>query len=89
MTIQPKPSLEWTKGMTEQEKEEFLSVLAKSTFLARRLKTLLQERLLYLDRKENGEKVYENQAWPFYQADVNGGKREVKYLLSLFDHIKE
>lgn len=75
--------------MSDLEKQEFIQVLGKSVWLTRRIRELLQERLDFLERKENSDKVYENPSWPYLQADINGGKREVKYLLSLFDPMKE
>lgn len=89
MTTQAKLPLDWTKGMSDLEKQEFIEVLGKSVWLTRRLRELLTERLELLDRKENNEKAYENQSWAFYQADINGAKREVRYLLSLLDPMKE
>jgi hypothetical protein len=89
MTTQVKLPLDWTKGMSDLEKEEFVAVLGKSVWLARRIRELLKERLEFLERKENSEKAYDNPSWAFYQADIIGAKREVKYLLSLFDPMKE
>lgn len=89
MTSQSRLPLDWTKGMSDLEKQEFIQVLGKSVWLTRRIRELLQERLDFLERKENSDKVYETPSWPYLQADINGGKREVKYLLSLFDPMKE
>ena len=89
MTSVNKLPLDWTKGMSDLEKQEFIEVLSKSIWLTRRIRELLQERLDFLERKENTDKAYDNPSWAFYQADINGGKREVKYLLSLFDPMKE
>lgn len=89
MPQQVKLSLDWTKGMSETEKIEFIGVLSKSVWLTRRIRELLQERLDFLERKENTDRAYENPSWPYYQADINGSKREVKYLLSLLDPMKE
>lgn len=89
MTSQARLPLDWTKGMSDLEKQEFIQVLGKSVWLTRRIRELLQERLDFLERKETSDKAYENPSWPYLQADTNGGKREVKYLLSLFDPMKE
>jgi len=85
-----KLSLDWTKHLTsEKDKEEFEDLLKRSSVLTRRIKEMLSSRLESLESKELSAKVYENASWPYLQADFNGSRRELKYLISLFDYLKE
>lgn len=83
-------SVDWTKHLpTEKDKKEFEDLLRRSTVLSRRIKEMLVHRLESLESKELSAKAYETASWPYQQADINGSRRELKYLISLFDYLKE
>lgn len=82
--------LDWTKNLqSEDEKKEFEELLLRSSVLTRRIKEVLALRLEALENVELSAKAYETAAWAYKQADINGARRELRYLVSLFDFIKD
>ena len=82
--------LDWTKHLaSEEDRKEFEDLLRRSSVLTRRIKEMLVHRLESLESKELSAKAYESASWPYLQADIIGSRRELKYLISLFDYLKE
>lgn len=75
----------WTYEMTEEEKEKFSDSLRHSVQIATRLRDLLRKRRLDLDRVELRDDLYTESLHKL--AFLNGRKRELKAIESLFDFL--
>ena len=84
-----KPSVEWTKHLkTEAEKKEFEASVRHDTLVLGRLLEIIEDKINSLDREEITPSSYENSAWAYKQAHINGtrqGLTTVKNLLSFLD----
>lgn len=74
---------EWFRGMSSEEKEDFAKVLSESKTLLEVLEGILLFRLQQKDSKETSIEDYDKASWAYQQADINGSKRELKFLLQL------
>jgi hypothetical protein len=76
-----KLSLEWTKGLSEKEKEEFEQMVRRSLVVPRLL-GIIKEWELELSNKETSED-YSDAAWAYKQAHRNGDRSRIKKLKDL------
>jgi hypothetical protein len=65
-------SLQWTKGVPDEDKESVEKAIRNSTTALGQLKGILEERLAELRRLEAREADYDNPAWAYKQAHRNG-----------------
>lgn len=77
-------ALEWTEGMSAQEKEEFQALLLRNTILTRRLYEILKKREKALTRNETKESTFDSPNWAFKQAYNNGKVESIREILDLF-----
>lgn len=68
-------SQEWPKELHE--------VLDNSTFLLSEIDKVLAKRLARLDDMETFDPAYENPNWAYWQAYINGQKKQLKTLRKL------
>lgn len=76
--------LAWTRHLKGKDKEDFEIVLRNSTLVLSRLKTILEDELLELQKQEINPSAFETPNWPYLQAYVNGRKSQIK---NIIDHI--
>lgn len=76
-------SKEWTKGLEEKDKENFLQALLHDTLVLGRLKTILNEYIEDLETRRNSHTSYENPNWAYIQADATGCIRTYKKIRDL------
>lgn len=84
-----KISLEWFRGEeSEKDKKDFELVLRHSTRLLTRLDEIIDHKLSAIETTENRKETYENPAYPYLQAHLNGRRaalNELKQLLSFIN----
>lgn len=78
--------LDWTKGLSEAERESIESLLVNSTVL-RRLKALIEEYEQQALDQETKTQDYDNPSWAYKQADRNGYRRGLKKIKDLLKHL--
>lgn len=71
--------------MNEEEKEKFLALLKSSTKVCKRIREVLEERKLALEREELDMSTMDDVV---KIAFMNGRRRELRDIISLFDFIK-
>lgn len=90
MSSRPKAlSLEWTKHLkTDEERKKFEVAVRHDTLVLGRLLEILDEKTKNLDKEEISPSSYDNPAWAYKQAHINGirhGLTTVRQLLSFLD----
>ena len=79
----------WTKHIKEKEaKDKFVTLLRNSGISLGRLREIIQERSVALERSERNPKAYDTPNWPYMQAHNNGylqGLQFVDDLLNFLD----
>lgn len=80
-------SIKWFVGMTEQEKEDFASLL-RSNLVLRRFKQLLLDLDRQQENQETNQADYDNSSWAYKQADRNGYRRAIKDLKELLTFVE-
>jgi len=65
-------SLQWTKGVSEEDRPSVEKAIRNSTTALSHLKGILEERLSELTKSEARESEYDNPAWAYKQAHRNG-----------------
>jgi predicted sugar kinase len=82
-------SVEWFKNLAEGDQEKFKELLKSSHRVLGRQKQILEQRLVDLEIKEVAEAAYENPAWAYKQAHLNGRRAEIHSLLKLLDFLED
>lgn len=77
-------SLEWTSGMDEEEKKNFLIILHNNTQLIRRLHAILDQWDKEIEKSEFTIKDYDTPNWAVKQAHRNGDRGRIKKVKDLF-----
>ena len=80
-----RPSVEWFRGLSEEEKESFTRVLLADRTVLGRLYKIIQEWDDELSRQETSIADYDTPSWSEKQAHRNGlraGYRKLRDLLS-------
>lgn len=81
--------LDWLKHLkTAKEKKEFLDTLKRSIPTLRALKKIITERKRELEIKELKEEAYDNPAYAFKQAYINGRRKELLDLEGLLSFVQ-
>ena len=78
--------LEWTKGLSKEDKANFELLLRNSTSVSTKLVGLLEARLEE-SRKAN-KADYESPAWAYKQADRLGYERALMDIMALFNFLE-
>lgn len=82
-------SVEWSKHLkTEAERKEFEASVRHDTLVLGRLVEILEEKLSALDREETTPSSYENPAWGYKQAHMNGNRYGLTQVLNLLSFLK-
>lgn len=83
-------AVDWTKHISNEDaKEDFAKVVYNSTVVLMRLRDMLTEYEKELARIEVKSDSYENSAWCFKQAHINGRKQELKRLKDLLSFLNK
>lgn len=81
--------LEWTKNLkTDQEKQDFESLLRNSTRVMSRLRSILDDWEKELTQREYAPNDYDSPAWGYKQAHRNGERSRIKKLKDLLSFLK-
>ncbi len=75
----------WTKGLTPQEKEDIKASFLAGGRLRERGIQIIQEKITSARRKRILESTYENPNWSFLQADFCGYERALEEVISLLE----
>lgn len=78
-------SVDWAKGLTEEQKNEIHGTLKNIPFLRETLLSIIQR---YEEEESRGETTlsdYETASWAYKQADRNGARRAFKKVKALFN----
>lgn len=82
-----KLDIRWTKGLSTKDKSDLEYAAKHTPFILKRFKSIIEARLQELESLEVKVENYDKPAWPYLQADKNGGKRELKGLIHLLSFI--
>lgn len=74
----------WFKNRNSREKEELEYVLRNNVLLKEAILSILETMKDTEERKEIRPDAYENPSWAYKQADINGAKRVIEEIRSLF-----
>ena len=85
--MQPKLNLRWLKGLAKDRTESVEKVIRNSHIVLTRLKEIIEEDLKELNK--SNESDYENNAWAYKQAHVNGKQEYARQMLSLLAFLEE
>jgi len=80
--------LDWTKGLDDQQKKDFESLLRNSSRTLRKLRDLMTEYENALDSNQISVKSFDDHNWALRQAYINGQKsayRKVKDLVTFIE----
>jgi len=83
-----KLSVEWTKGLTGKDKEDMETVVRHSTIVLQKILDIVDDKLGVLERKEIDFSTYENSAYPFIQAHINGKRASLEEIRRLLEFIE-
>lgn len=75
--------LEWSKHLPAKDRKDFEAAVRHSTLVLGRLDELIQDRLDSIDQTESNRDTYENPAYGYMQAHLNGRKAALKDLKQL------
>lgn len=76
--------IEWGKHLkNEEERREFLLAVQHDTLVLGRLSEILQEKLAGLEGREVSAAEYDNPAWAYKQAHINGMKAGLTQVLKM------
>jgi hypothetical protein len=81
--------VDWFRNLPEDEQEKFKELLRSSHRVLGRQKKILEQRLVDLEIKEVAEASYENPAWAYKQAHLNGRRAAIHDLLKLLDFLED
>lgn len=77
--------LQWTKGLSGKEKEDFSNLIRNSTAQFRPIIDYLQDLENEIYNDESSEADYGNREWAYLQAHRNGKKEIIRKLRTLLD----
>lgn len=75
----------WTEHLPEPDKPLFHNQLRAAKPILERQSQIIKDELASTERSETDVKEYGAASWPYLQADKNGYKRALKFLLKLID----
>jgi hypothetical protein len=73
----------WTKGLSEQQKEEIRGAFNGSANLRSRLTAILNEKIESRRKDSIGVDKYNSPGWAYIQADTVGYERALNEVISL------
>jgi len=76
--------MDWTNGMSPEDKESFLSTLSNSTIVTSRIKVILFKKREELYRMQVREAEFTDASWAYKQAYYNGRISAIEEVLKLF-----
>jgi hypothetical protein len=82
-----KLSLEWTKHLSKEDKEDFEAYIRNSTQIVERLRNILDSYELQTMDSQADEKSYDSPSWEYLQAHRNGKLEMIRRIKKLTDHI--
>lgn len=82
-------SLEWTAGMTPEQKENFERVLLNNSLLTDRINLILDQWENEIDRSELTIKDFDTPNWKYKQVFRNGDRSRIRKLKDLFSFRKK
>ena len=80
--------LEWSKHLPAKERKDFEAAVRHSTLVLGRFKEMIEDRIDNLEQAEASKTTYDNPAFAYWQAHVNGRKatlRELQQLLTFLN----
>lgn len=80
-------SLEWTKGTSGKEKDDLEATIRHSVIVLSRLQGIIDDKLDSLERLEVDSTTYENPAYAYTQAHVNGKRASLLEIRRLLDFL--
>lgn len=81
-------SLEWTKGLEGKEKTDMQDTIRHSTIVLTQILRVVDDKLATLERSEIDSSTYEDPAYPFKQAHINGKRAGLEEIRRLLDFIE-
>ena len=76
----------WTEHLkTEEEKDLFRKKVFSAKEILDRLKTMLEDDLMMLDRTEENQSIYQVPNWDYLQAHKNGNRQVLNLIRKLVD----
>lgn len=77
-------SVQWTKHLkTDEERKEFEKSVLHDTYILGRLGDILEGMLKEISARERSSAEYDNPAWAYKQAHINGLKAGLTKVLEL------
>ena len=76
---------QWFKGLDDQQKADFQTVLLNNTTLFRQLLKILKERHETIEKRSYDEETYKTPDWASLEAFRNGKRAELEFLADLID----
>lgn len=76
--------IDWFKGRSQKEKDELEYVLRNNSILRQALLDILTRYEEAETRIEISSAQYDNPSWAYKQADINGAKRALAKIRTLF-----
>lgn len=80
-------SIEWLKGLSDKEKEDFKVVLRHSTVVLQPLLNIVDDKLNVLERKESDFSTYDA-GYAHVQAFINGKRASLLEIRRLLEFIE-
>lgn len=77
-------SLEWTMGMTPEEKVSFEQILRNNSQLVRRINEILDQWDREIEKAEFSIKDFDTPNWKYRQVFRNGDRSRIKKVKDLF-----
>lgn len=81
---EPRICIDWFQGRSEKEKAELEYILRNNTILMQALLDILTRYEQAESRTEISSGQYDNPSWAYKQADINGAKRALAKVRTLF-----
>ena len=75
----------WTKHLIDDQKELFKNQVVGAKEVLERLRSILREEELQIERSELDVKCFEDPNWPYKQAYKNGQRSALQMMIKLID----
>jgi hypothetical protein len=85
-------STEWARHLDGQDKQNFEDLVRNTVTVLSRLRAILEDKEASVYKTEASESEYDNPAWAYKQAHLNGklaAYRELKTLTNFLDQIRK
>lgn len=77
--------LAWIKHLGPKQKEDFEQHLRNATSIIKKLREIVTDRIISIEKEALSKKSYESPSWAYIQADTNGEIRGLHHILELTD----